>query len=65
MDGWNPQRYKVLKAKNWKELMRKRKQWNKLVEKAKTHPGLHCCRRRRRMRLSTVWVTEESYFDLR
>jgi hypothetical protein len=30
----------VLKMKNWKELTRNRKEWNKLVEKAKTHPGL-------------------------
>jgi hypothetical protein len=30
----------VLKVKNWKELTRNRKEWNKLVEKAKTHPGL-------------------------
>jgi hypothetical protein len=30
----------VLKAKNWKELTINRKEWNKLVEKAKTHPGL-------------------------
>ena len=30
----------VLKAKNWKELAGNRKEWNKLVEKAKTHPGL-------------------------
>jgi hypothetical protein len=28
----------VLKVKNWKELTRNRKEWNKLVEKAKTHP---------------------------
>jgi hypothetical protein len=31
---------KVLKVKNWKELTRKRKEWNKLVEKDETHPGL-------------------------
>jgi hypothetical protein len=31
---------KVPKGKNWKELTRNRKKWNKLVEKAKTHPGL-------------------------
>jgi hypothetical protein len=37
----------VLKVKNWKELTRNRKEWNELVEKAKTHPGLLCCRRRR------------------
>jgi hypothetical protein len=30
----------VLKVKNWKDLTRKRKEWNKLVEKAKTHPEL-------------------------
>jgi hypothetical protein len=30
----------VLKVNNWKELSRNRKEWNKLVEKAKTHPGL-------------------------
>jgi hypothetical protein len=30
----------VLKVKNWKELTRNRKEWNNLVEKAKTHPGL-------------------------
>jgi hypothetical protein len=30
----------VLKVINWKELTRNRKEWNKLVEKAKTHPGL-------------------------
>jgi hypothetical protein len=28
----------VLKVKNWKELTRNRKEWNKLVEKAKTNP---------------------------
>jgi hypothetical protein len=30
----------VLNVKNWKELTRNRKEWNKLVEKTKTHPGL-------------------------
>jgi hypothetical protein len=30
----------VLKVKNWKELTRNRKEWNNLVGKAKTHPGL-------------------------
>jgi hypothetical protein len=30
----------VLKVKSWKELTRNRKEWNKLVEKAKTHPEL-------------------------
>jgi hypothetical protein len=30
----------VLKVKNWKELTRNRTEWNKLVEKAKTHPRL-------------------------
>jgi hypothetical protein len=30
----------VFKAKNWKELNGNRKEWNKLVEKVKTHPGL-------------------------
>jgi hypothetical protein len=30
----------VPKVKNMKELTRNRKEWNKLVEKAKTHPGL-------------------------
>jgi hypothetical protein len=30
----------VLKVKNWKELIGNRKEWNKLVEKAKTHPEL-------------------------
>jgi hypothetical protein len=30
----------VLKVKNWKKPTRNRKEWNKLVEKAKTHPGL-------------------------
>jgi hypothetical protein len=30
----------VLKVKNWKELIINRKEWNKLVEKAKTHTGL-------------------------
>jgi hypothetical protein len=29
-----------LKVKNWNELTTNRKEWNKLVEKAKTHPGL-------------------------
>jgi hypothetical protein len=28
----------VLKVKNWKELIGNRKEWNNLVEKAKTHP---------------------------
>jgi hypothetical protein len=50
MDRWNPQGLEVLKVKNWKELSRNRKEWNKLVEKAKTDPGLYCCRRRRRRR---------------
>jgi hypothetical protein len=36
----------VLKVKNW-ELIGNKKEWNNLVEKAKTHPGLWCCRRRR------------------
>ena len=31
---------RVLKVKNWKELTRNRKEWNRLVEKAKTHSGL-------------------------
>jgi hypothetical protein len=30
----------VLKVKNWKELIGNRKEWNTLVEKAKTLPGL-------------------------
>jgi hypothetical protein len=30
----------VLKVKNWNELSRNRKEWNKLVENAKTPPGL-------------------------
>jgi hypothetical protein len=30
----------LLKVKNWKELIGNRKEWNDLVEKAKTHPGL-------------------------
>jgi hypothetical protein len=30
----------VLKVKNWKELSRNRKEWNNLVEKAKTLTGL-------------------------
>jgi hypothetical protein len=30
----------VLKVKNRKELIGNRKEWNNLVEKAKTHPGL-------------------------
>ena len=30
----------VLKVKNRKEFTRNRKEWNKPVEKAKTHPGL-------------------------
>ena len=30
----------VLKVKNWKELTGKRREWNKFVEKAKTHPVL-------------------------
>jgi hypothetical protein len=30
----------VLKVKNWKELIGNRKEWNNLVEKAKTHPVL-------------------------
>ena len=29
----------VFKVKNWKELTRNRKEWNKLVEKAKPTPG--------------------------
>jgi hypothetical protein len=32
----------VLKVKNWKELIENRKELNKLVEKAKTHPELYC-----------------------
>jgi hypothetical protein len=30
----------VLKVKNWEELIGNGKEWNDLVEKAKTHPGL-------------------------
>jgi hypothetical protein len=30
----------VVKVKNWKELTRNRKEWNKLVEKTKTDLGL-------------------------
>jgi hypothetical protein len=30
----------VLKVKSWKDLTGNRKEWNKLVEKAKTHHGL-------------------------
>jgi hypothetical protein len=40
----------VLNVKNWKELIGSRKEWNNLLEKAKTHPELWCCRRRRRIR---------------
>jgi hypothetical protein len=29
-----------MKVKNWKELTGNRKEWNKLVEKAKTHPEM-------------------------
>jgi hypothetical protein len=29
-----------VKVKNWKELIGNRKEWNNLVEKAKTHPRL-------------------------
>jgi hypothetical protein len=36
--------------KKWKELIGNRKEWNNLVEKAKTHPGLQSCRIRRRFR---------------
>jgi hypothetical protein len=32
--------FQVLKVKNWKELIGNRKEWNKLVQKAKSHPGL-------------------------
>jgi hypothetical protein len=39
----------VLKVKNWKDLTTNTKEWNKLVEKAKTHPGSQYCRRRRRI----------------
>jgi hypothetical protein len=41
----------VLKVKNWKELIGNRKEWNNLVEKAKIHPGLKCCRRGRKRRI--------------
>jgi hypothetical protein len=30
----------VLKVKNWKEFIGNRKEWNNLIEKAKTDPGL-------------------------
>jgi hypothetical protein len=30
----------VLKVKNWKESIGNRKEWNNLLEKAKTHPRL-------------------------
>jgi hypothetical protein len=30
----------VLKVKNGKELIGNREEWNNLVEKAETHPGL-------------------------
>jgi hypothetical protein len=30
----------MLKVKNWKELIGNRKEWNNLVKKVKTHPGL-------------------------
>jgi hypothetical protein len=32
--------WKCYKVKNWKELIGNRKEWNNLVEKAKTHTGL-------------------------
>jgi hypothetical protein len=52
----------VLKVKNWKELTGNRKEWNKLVEKAKTNPGLLCCRRRRRRRRRRrLFYTAETY----
>ena len=35
----NPQRYGSAQGE-WKELTRNRREWNKLVEMAKTHPGL-------------------------
>jgi flagellar biosynthesis chaperone FliJ len=41
----------VLMVKNWKELTRNRKEWNKLVEKAKTRRRR--IRRRRRRRRNT------------
>ena len=51
----------VLKVKNWKELTRNRNEWNKHVEKAKTHPGFLCCRRRRR--ISKLSVSLASYLS--
>jgi hypothetical protein len=30
----------VLKVKNWKEFTGNRNEWNNLVERDKTHPGL-------------------------
>jgi hypothetical protein len=43
----------VLKVKNWKKLIGNRNEWNNLVEKAKTHPELERCRRRRRNHTET------------
>jgi hypothetical protein len=33
-----PKNMEVLKVKNWKDSTGNRKEWNKFVEKAKTHP---------------------------
>ncbi|GFU12336.1 uncharacterized protein TNCV_2748391 [Trichonephila clavipes] len=32
----------VLRARNWRTLAGRRLDWKKLLEKAKTHPGLLC-----------------------
>ena len=40
MDRWNPQRYGSAQSEELEGMTRNRKEWNKLVEKAKTHtPG--------------------------
>jgi hypothetical protein len=44
----------VLKVKNWKELIGNRKEWNKLVEKAKNSPRVVVLQKKRRRK---VWKT--------
>jgi hypothetical protein len=40
MDRWNPQRYARAQGEELEGVDRNRKEWNNLVEKAVTHPGL-------------------------
>jgi hypothetical protein len=50
----------VLKVKNWKELTRNRKEWNKLVEKAKTNPGCSAAEEEEEKIKCDLWTIKDN-----